>query len=370
MSPTIKMDRQELYELVWSKPVVQIAKDLGISDVAVGKICKKLNIPKPGLGYWAKMQHGHQTWKKALPKIKAGDPEIYTIRGSISTKDEVTNEVIEEQRIFESKETNKVVVKQSLRNPHQLVNQSISRLSAGGTDRNKRSGGGRQCLDISVGKDSVHRSLLIMDALIKALEKRGFLTSLNDNYTDTTSVKIHGEVIKFGIFETSRRVAKPGRKMSEKYDMSDPAWEYVPTGKVSLQIKEYYDGRKSISDGKTKRLEDCLNKFILLLVKASESIKIRRKEHEQWEKEYQEQAQREREVALKKQQEQKMLNQLFNNADSWNKCKLAREYIDAVTEKASGGDELNSWLDWANRLVEGIESKLLYPLKESQPSEA
>jgi hypothetical protein len=58
MSPSIKITRQELYNLVWSNPVVKVAKDFGISDVAVGKICKKLNIPKPGLGYWAKKQAG------------------------------------------------------------------------------------------------------------------------------------------------------------------------------------------------------------------------------------------------------------------------------------------------------------------------
>ena len=56
MAEDIVISREELYQLVWSKPVAKIAKEFGISDVAIAKICKKLNIPKPGLGYQAKKQ--------------------------------------------------------------------------------------------------------------------------------------------------------------------------------------------------------------------------------------------------------------------------------------------------------------------------
>lgn len=31
-----------------------VAKEYGVSDVALGKICKKLHVPLPGRGYWAK----------------------------------------------------------------------------------------------------------------------------------------------------------------------------------------------------------------------------------------------------------------------------------------------------------------------------
>ena len=41
-----------------TKEHVFLSKTLGISDVAVGKRCKLLNIPKPTRGYWAKIQAG------------------------------------------------------------------------------------------------------------------------------------------------------------------------------------------------------------------------------------------------------------------------------------------------------------------------
>ncbi len=51
--------REELSALVWKVPVVQIAKELGVSDKAVEKWCKQYVISKPPRGYWAKLKAGH-----------------------------------------------------------------------------------------------------------------------------------------------------------------------------------------------------------------------------------------------------------------------------------------------------------------------
>jgi hypothetical protein len=63
-------DRKELYEKVWSQPLRTLATDYGISDVALGKICRKLQVPVPGLGHWTKIQCGHQIPRPPLPHGK------------------------------------------------------------------------------------------------------------------------------------------------------------------------------------------------------------------------------------------------------------------------------------------------------------
>jgi hypothetical protein len=45
----------QLKKLIWAKPMVQIAKELGISDKAIKKRCNKLGISTPGRGYWQKL---------------------------------------------------------------------------------------------------------------------------------------------------------------------------------------------------------------------------------------------------------------------------------------------------------------------------
>ena len=49
-------DKTTLARLVWEKPTQQISKDLGVSDVAITKMCKKLGIQKPKRGYWTKIK--------------------------------------------------------------------------------------------------------------------------------------------------------------------------------------------------------------------------------------------------------------------------------------------------------------------------
>ena len=47
---------EALEKLIWEKPTSQVAKDIGVSDKAIEKHCKKLGLKKPLRGYWAKIQ--------------------------------------------------------------------------------------------------------------------------------------------------------------------------------------------------------------------------------------------------------------------------------------------------------------------------
>src|ERR1700733_3246456 len=65
-------NRDELYEEVWSTPMRTLAKKYGISDVGLAKVCRKLAIPLPGLGYWAKKAAGQKLKQTPLPPLRAG----------------------------------------------------------------------------------------------------------------------------------------------------------------------------------------------------------------------------------------------------------------------------------------------------------
>lgn len=53
-----EISKEDLLILVWSYPTVKVSKLLGVSDVAINKRCKALNIPKPPRGYWRKVETG------------------------------------------------------------------------------------------------------------------------------------------------------------------------------------------------------------------------------------------------------------------------------------------------------------------------
>ena len=67
MSNLITLSRTALYELVWTKPVRDIASDFGISDVALAKRCRALKIPVPPRGYWARVEAGQKPRRPSLP---------------------------------------------------------------------------------------------------------------------------------------------------------------------------------------------------------------------------------------------------------------------------------------------------------------
>ena len=68
--------RETLYNEVWTFPVTELSQKYHVSDVAIHKVCKSLNIPTPPVGYWAKLRAGKPVAKLSLPYN--GEPETKT----------------------------------------------------------------------------------------------------------------------------------------------------------------------------------------------------------------------------------------------------------------------------------------------------
>ena len=66
----ISWNRVELYNEVWNQPLVKLSRKYGISDVRLGKVCRRLSVPHPGRGYWAKKAVGQTVERVPLPEFK------------------------------------------------------------------------------------------------------------------------------------------------------------------------------------------------------------------------------------------------------------------------------------------------------------
>lgn len=64
------VDRETLYNEVWTEPVTAVAPRYGLSDVGLAKICRSLAIPIPSRGCWAKVKTGKTMGRAPLPKLK------------------------------------------------------------------------------------------------------------------------------------------------------------------------------------------------------------------------------------------------------------------------------------------------------------
>src|SRR4051812_47860861 len=69
MSVNKEFARKELYDLAWLKPMTKLAKQFGLSDAGLQKICAKHRIPTRPLGFWAKLQFGKASKQIPLPPL-------------------------------------------------------------------------------------------------------------------------------------------------------------------------------------------------------------------------------------------------------------------------------------------------------------
>lgn len=77
MEKPLTMSREQRCQAVWTTPVVQLAKRFGLSDVGLARVCIRHQVPRPGLGYWGKKQHGKVEPRPKLPRLD--DPKVQTI---------------------------------------------------------------------------------------------------------------------------------------------------------------------------------------------------------------------------------------------------------------------------------------------------
>ena len=76
----IRLDRSALFERVWTVPVEKLAKEWGLSGRGLAKACRRLRIPVPPRGYWARVAAGQRLSRPPLPSLPPGQAEEVLIR--------------------------------------------------------------------------------------------------------------------------------------------------------------------------------------------------------------------------------------------------------------------------------------------------
>lgn len=85
MTPS-SLTREQLYELVWSEPMLKIAARYDISSSYMARVCTLLNVPRPKRGYWAKLAVGKAPPKPSLPEARPGDESVWAKGGGHYSK--------------------------------------------------------------------------------------------------------------------------------------------------------------------------------------------------------------------------------------------------------------------------------------------
>lgn len=357
---TKTVQRQVLYEQVWAQPMTKVAKEYGISNVALAKICKKLHVPCPWRGYWRRQETGKAV--KPLPLPPNSDPTKQAVTIHRTIRPESLEPISEEttQRITaEQAPEQKIEVPDRLGKKHRLLTGQLTEWRSASVDEYGaiRSGSLRQ-LNIRVSTQHLSRALRIMNTLFVALEARGHQVGIQDGYKKTLGVRINGQPVEFGLEEKFQRIERSADKSRRPDPWGYRRYEYVPTGTLILKITEWgADGlQKTWSDGKTATLEACLNDFIVGLLKVAEAVKARRLKQEQEEQRRREAERRRQKEAIKRQEELARREALEQEATNWAKSQQLRAYLTARKEmliakhgEIQSGSQSDQWLAWAHQ---------------------
>lgn len=157
--------REVLYQEVWKLPVTEVAKKYAVSDVAIHKICKSLDVPTPPLGYWAKLRTGKHVEIPPLPKSDRPDTKT-----GLRTENEYAQ--ITAEQLSHLPEEDQITI-MAVASQIRLTDERDKLHSKVAAYQKKAKNGQPSEITDSVAKETIPRVIRILDTIVKAIEPLG-----------------------------------------------------------------------------------------------------------------------------------------------------------------------------------------------------
>jgi hypothetical protein len=350
-------DREKLYLEVWAQPLTKVAPKYGISSVALGKVCNRLQIPTPGRGYWIKKECGKHVEQLPLPpgrnvpvvqRVKFPSSDRSTTVSADKEAGETPRDV-EYQRIVEF-ESRQIKI-DPLARWHPIVKSAERILEQARLDNRgilEPPVYGEPCLDLRVSKESLKRGLKFVNALISALDAEGFSVSVKTGKRGT-SAKIFGHDVHFALTESARVIGH--REVKEFSHWVRKVVDYKPTGILEFRIGEYYSG-ETLRDGKHGGLEKQLSACVAALMRAGRSAVHSARLAAQREIERAARERERQELAKLISAEEKRIEELENWVTKWQRAVAMRGFISALEKNwHDAGHDLSPESEKGQRIV-------------------
>src|SRR5262245_58291587 len=389
----ITLTRKELYDKVWSQPVHTLAKEYGISDVGLKKICRRRDIPTPGLGYWAKVAHGKAVRRTPLPPAKPEQSNVIVIHGSSEYgPPHVSTEAEADWVEREGQPEYRVTANFTDEYRHVLVLATAKRLR-----KEKNEGwlvAPHGCLAVRVSRAQLARALSILDALLIACEARGWevaaamppprrrprsdtfwypsqgqwTSDMPKERPAETGMIIRKQFVSFAVTESGRDAPptpadiRAWRKQYP-YGTGGPPPRLVPAGDLLLEIHSHpwVTTRRNFRDTEKKRLEDQLNAVIVGFVRMAAGLRSHALKEALERRQQARAARRRREEERRRQELERNIAHFQKGMERWQWRQTAKEFLRMVRTEARrrslDTEAIDEWLEWADAYIDerGLE---------------
>lgn len=376
-------ERVKLYDEVWTEPVVNVAARYEISDTALRKHCKKLDIPLPERGYWAKLKSGQKVTKTKLPKVTREVSKYvseYLIKFREDLEEMADEELLSGEEFnlltadtisYIKEQCSKITVPNQLRNAcNEILEHKEEMEKRKKRDRELRSavkgtiyynninskfGENESVFPISVSQTNINRAFRIVDTLIKVLPGFEAKIYVGDNSRIWPNPPQDRATITFLKIQFSIYLNEKGNNL---------------VFNVDKDLK--------FSDQSDNKLENQLGSIIYKLLvegnkRYAEWLVQRREEERQWQEQLRiwEEEKRQKRLVQLRENRLEEIKLLLVSADDWEKAERLRRYLDAVEGKIESfkniekAEKLKEWVkgqrkkvDWLDPLIY-IEDEVL-----------
>lgn len=359
-----QLTREQLYEKIWSAPTTQVAAEFGISDVALAKRCKKLNVPKPALGYWAKVAAGQKPEKTPLPPTAA---EAFV-------------------QAAEKPLPKTLYLPETTNHLHPMAAELLRLLQAAKPSYDKRLWAGDMFSPMAkVGKDAIELVAKCFDVILTNVEAVGILFTLpkggrQAGYFRRSNDRLYLEI-------EDELVAAPEKVRRRSWQVNEDA--RVPSGRLifsladsrysSGKIKQWKDEGKVSLEARLLEIVAEIRRYFVAAQKRREQEAIEREkqriESDRHWREYQakeairlEEERKQKHAAALEATAHTRSEDLFKAAEWWRLHRVTMEFINECEQRWRSNlagelsAEQQAWLAWARE-----NAKAMSPFESGYP---
>lgn len=345
------MNRKELYNLVWSKPLSAIEQEIIFKIQDIKNACVKYQIPLPEYGHWIKLKHNKHKPKPNLTPLEDNelsdeDNVFESLNKDISPLKRIN---LKKAEIEKDNRLN-LIVKHHQKSFDPDVQLLLNDFKNKDNQWHREEGmvhSSSHLFPILVAESNLKRTFSILDTLFKALKIRGHEVQINHSHT----LIISGEPIHLRFREKRVRYVK------EHYSYGD-YHGFKPTGLLYFIQGGSY-GDVILSDSEKVKIESKISHLIASLEILAEKNAVERIQRDERHRIYELQREEgERQMKLFA-IEKKKVEELFVNSENWVKSTNLKNYIHALEQNAvqtnSLTKEVRDYIKWAKLQADKLD---------------
>lgn len=343
--------REELHELVWTTPMVHLAERFGLSGNGLAKICRRLDVPYPPRGWWAKKAAGKATRSALLPKLKPGVPTAVQI---IQREREVETSSPELRGLRE--QVGEIAVPDRLARAHPVI--AVWKADRQRQRREAAREGDpwmRRALSVPDFTEMEKRGHRALHALLRALERAG-ATVADGHKRGRVEITVEGQGIELEIREKLKQVKRPMNDDEKRWrsDTTRQVTELVGTGRLHVVVHTWSTGgfKREWLESDRQPIEEILPEVAATLLAMGPHLAENRRQREEDARLAEERRRRAEEERRLKKRDDNRWRRFLEHAERAEQARKAQALIAALRGSAGAADSvegqsISEWLDWA-----------------------